>query len=745
MRFRLATLAVAFAAATAARAQESAPKPVDAPENAPTTVDAQKIEGVSDLEVTARGDAEIHREDVTIFGQYLRYNQEFGRVDAEGGVRLQSGPDRFSGPSLQYDTLDDTGRLEEPRFLMQRELPARGSAERLEFRGKNQYRLFDVSYTTCKPGQDDWFLEASQLDLDYDAQQGHAKSPRLRFLDHTILAFPFASFPLENSRKSGFLTPYYATTNTRGFEVGIPYYWNIAPERDATFTPVYMARRGEQLKTDFRYLGRPYAGELKFEYLPDDPIFGRTRTGTSWQHTQTLRPNLTAHIDYNRVSDDRYFVDLASQVKQVSVGNLPQDAYLTHTTSLPFDGSLTSQVRVQKFQTLQDPLSPIVPPYHRVPQLNLSASYNDVAGLLDTSLPLEYVRFTHPTLVQGERTSANPTLALPFLSPGWYFTPKLGVHGTAYDLDRPSGSGPSTPRVAIPWLSLDSGVTFERPSALYGEPATQTLEPRLFYVFVPFHDQDDIPLFDTTLADFNYPQLFSENRFVGGDRFGDANQLTAALTSRFLYGDGQEGLRATIGQRYYFSDERVALNPGSVLRRSNRSDLLASIGGRFRTRWTFDLTSQYNPQEHRLQRYGAAARYSPGPQRVLNLSYRYDRSVLRQVDISGQWPIARGWYGVGRYNYSFLDQRLLEGLAGAEYNAGCWIFRAVVQRLQAATNIASTSLIFQLEFSGVGQIGTAEAVSLLSREVPGYSALNRGNPTLSPSQASSQLPFSQVY
>jgi LPS-assembly protein len=735
MRFRLATLAVAFAAAAAARAQEGAP----------TTVDARKIEGVSDLEVTARGDAEIHHDDVTIFGDYLRYNQEFGRVDAEGGVRLQSGPDRFSGPSLQYDTLDDTGRIEQPKFLLQRELPARGAAERLEFRGKNQYRLFDVSYTTCKPGQDDWFLEASQIDLDYDREEGHARHPRLRFLDHTILAFPFASFPLENSRKSGFLTPYYATTSTRGFEVGIPYYWNIAPERDATFTPVYMARRGEQLKTDFRYLGRPYAGELKFEYLPDDPVFGRTRAGTSWQHTQTLRPDLTAQVDYNRVSDERYFVDLASQVKQVSVGNLPQDAYVTHSTVLPRGGSLSSQLRVQKFQTLQDPLAPIVPPYHRVPQLNVSAGYNDVGGVLDATLPMEYVRFVHPTLIQGTRTSAAPTLTMPHLSPGWYVTPKVGVRSVSYDLERAPGAGPGTPRAAIPWLSLDSGLTFDRPSRLYGEPVTQTLEPRLFYVFVPYHNQDDIPLFDTTLADFNYPQLFSENRFVGGDRFGDANQLTAALTSRFLYADGQEGLRATIGQRYYFSEERVALGPTSSLRRANQSDILASLGGRFRTRWTFDLTSQYDPQSHRVQRYGAAARYSPELAKVLNLSYRYQRDVLRQVDISGQWPLGRGWYGVGRYNYSFLDQRLLEGLAGAEYNAGCWVFRAVVQRLQAAANVASTALIFQLEFTGVGQIGTAEAVQLLSREVPGYSAVNRADPTLAPSATRPQLPFEQVY
>lgn len=735
MRNRLATLAVALAAAGAVQAQEGAP----------TTVDAQKIEGVSDLEVTAHGNAEIHRDDLTIFGDYLRYNQEFGRLDAEGGVRLQSGTDRFSGSSLRYQTLDDTGEIDHPNFLLERERPARGTADRVEFRGKNEYRLFGASFTTCKPGQDDWFLQASQLDLDYDRNEGRASSPRLRFLDHTILAFPYASFPLENSRKSGFLTPYYATTSQRGFEVGVPYYWNIAPERDLTLTPVYMARRGFQLKSDFRYLGRPYAGDLKLEYLPDDRIFGATRTGGSWQHSQTFWPGLTGVVDYNRVSDDRYFVDLASQVKQVSVSNLPQDAYVNYTAGLPRGGTLTSMFRVQKFQTLQDPAAPIVAPYHRVPQVNVAAGYNDVAGLVDASLPVEYVRFEHPTLLQGARTSTTPSIALPRISPGWYITPKAGVRAMSYDLERPPGTGPAAPRATIPWLSVDGGLTFERPTSLYGEKATQTLEPRLFYVYAPYHNQDDIPLFDTTLADFNYSQLFSENRFVGGDRFGDANQLTFALTSRFLYADGQEALRATLGQRYYFSDERVALDPTTALRTSNRSDLLASIGGRFRTRWTFDVTTQYNAQTHTLQRYGAAVRYAPEVAKVLNVSYRYQRDVLRQIDVSGQWPVGRGWYAVGRYNYSFFDQRLLEGLAGAEYNAGCWAFRTVVQRLQAATNITSTALVLQLEFTGVGQIGTADAVQLLRRDVPGYSVVNRGDPTLAPGTTRSQLPFEQVY
>jgi LPS-assembly protein len=733
MPSRLATLALALAAANAAAQSD------------PTTVDAQTIEGISDLEVTARGAAEIRRGELSVFGESLRYNREFGDLEGHGGVRLQSGVDRFFGPSLQYNTLDDTGVFESPGFLLPRERPARGTAERLEFLGRNRYRLFNARFTTCQPGQDDWFLEARELDLDYESEEAHAKHPRLRFFDHTLLAFPWAEFPLENRRKSGLLTPYYSQTSTRGLEFGIPYYWNIAPERDLTLTPVYMARRGFQLKNHLRYLGAPYAGELRYEYLPDDPVFGGPRTGTSWQHMQNFGRDFIGQVDYNRVSDERYFVDLASQVKQVSLGNLPQDAFLTKTGALPGAGQYTGLLRVQRFQTLQDPLAPIVPPYHRVPQLNASAAYNDIAGRVDGLLPAEYVRFVHPTLIEGARATLAPTLAAPHLAPGWFVTPKAGLRYVGYQLERAAQGEPVAPSLALPWFSLDSGLVFERPARWFGERLTQTLEPRFFYVRVPYRNQDHMPLFDTTLADFNYPQLFTENRFVGGDRFGDANQATLAVSSRFLNEAGQEAFRATLGQRYYFSDERVALIPGAPLRSAQESDVLASIGGRLFQRWTFDATTEYNPHDVRMERYGVSLRYAPEIAKVLNASYRYQRDTLRQVDISGQWPVAAGWYGVGRYNYSFFDGRLLEGLAGAEYNAGCWVFRFVVQRVQAAVGVSSTSLVFQLEFSGVGQIGTAEAVQLLRRDVPGYSVINRTDPTLAPPSARPLLPFEQVF
>jgi LPS-assembly protein len=587
-------------------------------------------------------------------------------------------------------------------------------------------------------------LQASELELDYQNDEGTARSPRLRFFDVPILGFPWATFPLERRRRSGILTPYYSQTSNRGFEFGLPYYWNIAPERDLTITPVFMAKRGAQVKNQFRYLDESYTGELQLEYLPDDKEFGDSRYGMSLQHSHTFLPGLTGAVDYNRVSDDRYFVDLASRVRQVSIGNLHQDGYLTYSGALgPYP--YTAQARVQKFQTLQDPLAPITPPYHREPQLTFSTSLTDLGNLFDAALPAEYVNFTHASLIEGARTRLTPSLALPVLRPGWFFTPTLGVHHVNYQLTRAAPGQEEAPTADVPWFSADSGLIFERDARFFGEAFTQTFEPRLFYVYAPYRNQDDIPLFDTALADFNFPQLFTPNRFGGGDRFGDANQLTLALTSRFLHSGGQESLRATIGQRYYFEDERVGLTPATPLRTSRESDVLASVGGRLFRHWTFDVTSQYNRLQQRSERYSAAVRYNPEVAKVLNASYRFTRDTLRQIDLSGQWPVAPGWYAVGRYNYSFLDERLLEGLAGFEYNAGCWVFRAVMQRVQAATQVSSTGFFFQLEFNGVGQVGTEDAVGLLSRSVPGYSVTNPRDRGLAPPSMRRELPFEQVF
>ena len=746
MQHRPARVAALFFLLSGAQfAWAQAPVPAAKPKG-PTTIDAQSIEGVSELEVTARGRVEFQREDLTVYSEFLRFNQEFGRIEADGGVRLLRGVDRFFGPRLRYNTQDDTGVFEDSNYILRGETTTmRGKAERLEFLGKDRFRMVKGSFTTCEPGKEDWRFEAGELEIDNEKQVGTVRNGRFKFFDTTLLALPYGSFSLDNQRKTGFLSPQYSHNTRRGLELAAPYYWNIAPERDLTLTPSFMTKRGEQLRTELRYIDPAYKGEMRYEFMPHDSVLRASRSAFSLLHQQQITPQLSGRLDLNRVSDARYFVDLTSQVRQVSTGILQQMGSLSYGGAVAGIGYGVSTT-VQRWQTLQDPLAPITPPYARLPQINFSTGKNDIAGRFDFVLPGEFVRFSHPTLVDGTRLSFNPTLAAPYLAPGYFVTPKIGVRHGDYNLTNPAAGQPGKQSISVPWMSLDSGMTFDRGVNWFGQSLTQTLEPRLFYVYAPYRNQDRIPLFDTGPTDFNYAQIFTENRFAGGDRFGDANQVTLAASSRILTPTGEEMLRATVGQRYYLSDERVGITPTALLRTRDQSDLLASLGGRLARNFSFDSAVQYNPQLSRAERYSVSARYAPEIAKVVSASYRFNRDTrLRQIDVSGQWPVAPGWFAIGRWNYSVSESRLLEGIAGVEYNAGCWVFRGAFQRLQAAVQTTSTGIFFQMEFNGFGGLGSDEIVGMLKRNIPGYAVTNPTQGALVPPSVQPRLPFEQVF
>ena len=727
--------------------QPPAPKaPAKPKPQTPTTIEAEQLEGVAELEVTARGRVEFKREDLSIYSEFLRYNQEFGRVEADGGVRMLRGQDRFFGPRLRYNTQDDTGVFEGSNFILQGETSTmRVRGERTEFLGKSRYRMTRGAFTSCEPGREDWRIEAREMTLDRDTEIGSVRDGRVKFFDTTILALPFGSFSLDNQRKSGFLAPYYSQNSRRGFEFAAPYYLNLAPEYDATLIPTYMTKRGAQLKTELRWIDPTYSGEARIETLPDDKVLHRSRSAFSLLHSQNFTPQLYGRLDVSRVSDARYFVDLSSRVNQVSTGVLQQMGLLTYGGALASNVPFSVLGQFQRFQTLQDPLAPITPPYNQLPRINFNTGKAEVAGRFDLALPAEFVRFTHSSLVEGNRFQLNPVISAPYLAPGYFITPKAGLHYASYRLDRTAPGQSDRPSVAIPWMSLDSGLIFDRNVSWFGQSLTQTLEPRLYYVYAPFRRQDNIPTFDTAVPDFNFSQLFSENRFTGGDRFGDANQVTMAATTRILTPSGAELLRATIGQRYYFSDERVGLTATTPLRNRDTSDLLASVGGRLQA-FTFDTTMQYNQQDSRAQRYGVSARYAPEIAKVISARYGYNRDTqIKQVDLAGQWPVRPGWYAIGRFNYSLQDRRLLEGIAGLEYNAGCWVFRAAVQRLQAAAQTTSSGIFFMLEFNGVGSLGSDEILTMLKRSVPGYAITNPTDPRMVPPSVQRPLPFPQAF
>ncbi|MGP1609469.1 MAG: LPS-assembly protein LptD, partial [Burkholderiales bacterium] len=428
---------------------------------------------------------------------------------------------------------------------------ARGEAERIEFEGVNQIRLKSSTYTTCQPGNDDWYARTSELKLDYDREVAEGTNGTVYFLGVPILYTPWLSFSLNNERKSGFLSPTFGSTSKSGLELTLPYYWNIAPDMDATISPRVLSKRGIQLNTELRYLASSYRGEAHVELLQNDKGHnGEDRYGLSLVHTQSFANGLSAAINYNRVSDNNYFTDLSSRVANTSQTQLLQQGVLGYGTEW---WNVTANA--QSYQTLQpDPKNRVGAPYRMLPQITLNARQPDLYRT-DTSFLGQYTSFVHPdsTMDEGQRTVLYPQVALPYITPGWYVTPKLGIHASQYSLTRraPGSVGPESISRTLPVFSVDSGMTFERPSNWFSRDYTQTLEPRLFYVNVPYRDQSKIPIFDSGLAQFNFAQIFSENQFAGQDRISDANQLTAAVTSRLIDpASGNEIMRAMFGQRF---------------------------------------------------------------------------------------------------------------------------------------------------------------------------------------------------
>jgi LPS-assembly protein len=704
----------------------------------PVFLEADRLQGHSDREAEAEGRVRLRKRGQAIHADWLRYDKPEDEVTARGNVRIEQGADVMEGSFLRFNLQSERGVMESPRYTLHRtrELstrarpmePAdgRGVAERLLFEGPRQYRAERARYTTCGPENEDWWVTARELSIDKDRELGVARDASIVFQGVPIFYSPYLSFSLHEQRKSGFLTPRYGNTSKTGTELTLPYYWNIAPNRDATIAPRLMSRRGVLLDTEFRYLERSYSGEARIEWLPnDDARQGTQRHAFFVQHSQALPYGWSGSLKLQGVSDDTYFTDLATQIAVTSQVVLPREGTLSRGGAWGRAGSYGFSAFVQRWQTLQpDPVVRVTPPYSRAPQLTLSASHPDVLGA-DFDLQGQYVVFDHPTLVTGRRLLAYPSLAFPLQTAFAYLTPKLGLTLTHHAIDS-NPSGFTDRSRALPVFTADAGLVLERSTGLAGVPLLQTLEPRAYYVYIPFRDQSRIPVFDSGQQDINFATIFSENQFSGWDRINDANQVTLGVTSRFLdTATGAERFRAGVAQRFYFASQRVTV-PGVPARTSSSSDLLAAVSGTVAPHWVLEAGWQYSTNFSQTQKFNLAARYQPALGRVLNLSYRETLNAFRQTDVSAQWPIGERWTGLARWNYSLRERRLLEGLLGAEYNGDCWVLRVVAHRFAVATGQASTTFFVQLELNGVSRLGS-NPLEALRRNIPGYRPVEPGS------------------
>jgi LPS-assembly protein len=740
MRFRLKSLAIFLLCFIAQlcyagedspelRADQNPPTTTVAKPEAPAVIEADSLVGQKENQIEATGDATISQGGQSIRADRLLYQQNSHELDAQGSVVLEQNGNTMSGPHLQFNLDSSVGKMEQPQFYL-KENDARGSADQLHIQDRQHFTLDHATYTTCPAGNQDWFLKMGTLEIDRTRQIGTAWNATVVFKSVPILYSPWMDFPLNDQRKSGFLAPVFGGTTTGGSELTVPYYWNIAPNFDATIAPRVMTKRGLMLNNEFRYLEPRFRGELHVDVLPNDAIANHSRELFSLKHDQTLANNLNGYVNFTRVGDNAYFVDLGNSVSVTSQVNLLQEVGVNYTSD-----EWAANLRLQRYQTLQDPAALISVPYARKPQITIGTQQNHSGANL--AFAGEYVDFSHPVAPNGSRLVLNPSVSYPLLGDSaFYITPKVALHSTYYAMGANNSAALPNASRTLPILSVDSGVAFERESNMFGGDYLQTFEPRAFYVYVPYRYQKDLPNFDSALADFNFTQIFTENRFSGSDRIGDANQITLAATSRLLdQNSGAERLKVMMGERFSLITPQVnppipstttsTTTPTTTTSAANigRSDILLAALGKVTKAWSLDSELQFDPNQAHVQRYNIAAHYRPEAGKVFNMGYRFERNTLRTVDFSTQWPLFRRWDMVGRWNYSLQDSRILEAIVGLEYNQSCWTLRLVAQRFATATLQTNTSFFVQLELNELVKVGS-DPLSLLRQSVLGYTKLN---------------------
>jgi LPS-assembly protein len=695
------------------------------------------VDGNASLQgnVTVRqGDREIHADEI-------QYNSKTNGFKTDKGLEYEDPLVRITGDGGNYSPTEGADFRSATFDLRQR--AARGSAEALQLTPQGVIDLKGVRFTTCPKVEEAWQIRAKSVTLDTGARIGVARSAIVNFEGVPILYLPWLSFPLSSERKSGFLYPTIGNNSRSGASFSAPYYWNIAPNADLTFEPIVYSRRGADLGGETRYLSSNDHGTLTWNYLPYDNVFNSARSRVKVANTLALPGDYRFSIDAENISDTHYFEDFAQGVEGTSTAFVQQQAALTYR-----DEHWRVDGQVQHYRTIDYTLPEVERPYARLPSLAVSADFGwGPAEQLRYGFESEIVNFHRsidtfdidgtrtctgpaPTpCVNGWRVDVMPGASLNFDAPGYFVRPGIAWRATQYELDNTLPGEDRAPSRAVPIASFDTGLMFERTAGSHDQRRI-TLEPRLFYLYVPYRNQDQLPLFDTGLPDLDPVELYRNNRYVGADRVGDANQVSLGVTSRLLNArDGRQFLTATVGQIYYFTNPRVLLPstlidgvlvPGELPRTDHRSDFVAQVALTAFENWSADVGLQWNPQGSRTERSELNIQYKPSGQSVINVGYRYQRDVLEQAEVSSSWPVSDAWNIFVRGIYSIKDHKSLERFAGFEYRACCWRVRLGGRSfVSTRTGSSDTGVYLQLELTGLASVGS-ESDSFLTTAIRGY-------------------------
>lgn len=692
---------------------QAAPARSQTPANAEIQITSDDATVEVDGDAVLRGNVQVRQGDREIQADRVEYNAQSSAFRVEGTVQYKDPLVNLKGRDGDYSPTSGA-RFNEAEFEL-RDRSARGAAESIDLSPQGILRLNGVTFTTCPADDVAWQVRAGALTLNTGERIGSGRDARVDFKGVPILYLPWLSFPLGTARKSGFLFPSVGHSTRSGGQLAVPFYWNIAPNADMTFEPLFYTRRGLDLSGQARHMSASERTELNWNFLPSDDIADRDRSLVNLQHRYELPGELRFSIDAANASDPAYFEDFGQGPEGTSVAFLKRLAQLTYR-----DENWNIALQAEHFQTIFQQLSEFERPYARVPRLVADADFGwGQRHWLRYGFESEVVNFDRQEGVTGWRYDIAPRFALELEGPGYFFRPGAAWRYTGYSLDNALPHQRSLHR-SLPIASVDAGLLFERSSGTGGK-RTLTLEPRFLYLYVPFRDQNDLPIFDTALPDLNLVQLFRTNRYVGADRISDANQISVGVTSRLLETDsGRQYLEATLGQTYYFRTPRVQL-PGEVLSNRDESDLIAELALTAYRDWNIGVGLQWDPSSGDAERSQVRLQYAPADDRVINLGYRFQEQRIEQAEVSGAWPIGRRWGAFARLVYSLRDDTALERFAGFEYRACCWRLRMVGRRfIRSSTGEQDTSFFLQLELNGLASVGSA-ADAFLEGAIRGYS------------------------
>ncbi len=682
------------------------------PADAPVQVKGGRVEMTRDGDAKLTDGVTILQGEREVSADAATYDASERRFSVEGDVEYRSPDLRLKGGSGSWNALG-TGQFTGAEFeLPQR--PARGSATSLEMDGEGKLALEGVRFTTCPAGKSDWELRADSIEINQKTQMGTGRNVRIDLKGVPILYTPVISFPVGGARKSGFLFPSFGNSDKSGFELGVPYYFNLAPNYDLTLTPFLLSRRGLGLGVDYRYLTARSRGKLDTDYLPSDDLAGTDRRFSSLRHQTDFDDRLRLVADLADASDSRYFEDFGLGPDGTSITFLDRQVHLAWRG----DGWRLDS-RVQDYQVIDTAVAALARPYSRLPQVAFTGLWPLPAGF-EASFDAETVWFDRDAGVTGLRADAIPRVAWGLRGPGYHVEPSAAWRVTGYELSDTAPGADDSPHRSAPVLSLDTGLEFERESGERNQ-FVHTLEPSLRYTWIPFRDQDDLPVFDTALPDLNLVQLFRTNRYVGADRLGDANELAAGLTTRLLRAEsGQQYLAATVGQRFYFESPRVVL-PGERAETRSASNLVGEVELTAWRSWSARGAVEWDAEQSNTLRGEAGVQYRPGPDTVVNVGYRYREGTLEQWDAGFAWRVSPSWQLYARQVYSTLEDKSIDRFAGFEYTGCCWRLRLLGRNyVSNRTGESDNSILLQVELKGLSSVGT-RSDTFLERGIRGYS------------------------